>query len=393
MLGTLRQTAALLMMGLRSLPQRKGSAGVVIVGIAVVVAVLVSVLGIVAGLERMLKANGRPDTIILLSSQSDSETASKVARADYDSVATLPEVAKSADGHAAVSPEIVTIFPGLNRAGDEGNISLRGIGAQGFALHPEIQLTAGRLFHSGLREMIVGAGVVAQFRGFELGSQVHVGNTVWIITGYFESHNIHDSEVLTDADTLQSALAMDGQYSALYARLESADRIDSFRKRIEADPTLHLDAKTEPEYFAAQVETMTATLTFTAYAISVIMAIGALFGAIHSLYISADSRKVELATLRAIGFGSGSVMTSFLAEALILAAAGGCIGVALAWLFVSGRTASTIAHGLAQVVFHLDVSLHLIGVGVLWACAIGLIGALIPAVRVCRLPVVTALRQ
>jgi putative ABC transport system permease protein len=395
--ATLKQIRSLLAVGLQTLPQRKSTSGVVIVGIAGVVGVLVSALAISAGIERTLQGSGREDTVLLLSAGSDGETGSTVSHDEFATIADVPGVARTGDGKALVSPEIVTVFPvKFRKSGSPANVSLRGIGVEGFAIHPTVRITAGRTFRPGLREIIAGAGVARQFQGFAIGDRVAVGSTVWTVTGHFESGDVHDSEVLADVDTVQSALDMGGHYNSIYARLQSADMLPTFKDHIAHNPTLHLDAQSEAHYFLAQSQDLSAGLTVAAYVIGVIMALGALFGAVHSLYISTDIRMLEMAILRAIGFGAVSVMLAFLLEALLLAVAGGCIGGASAWLLFNGYTASTINGingGLSQVVFQLHVSMPLIVQGVIWACVIGLLGALAPGIRAARLQVAEALRR
>jgi putative ABC transport system permease protein len=388
-----KQIGPLLAMGLRTLPQRKGTSGVVVIGITGVVAVLVSVLAIVAGLDHTLRGNGRPDTVVLLSSGAEGEAGSVLSRADYDIVGSVPDIAADAAGKLLLSPEISTMFPARFRAtGTEANLGVRGIGVQGFGVHPGIQVVDGRAFQPGLRELLVGVSVASRFEGFATGDSVQIGNTVWTVVGHFASGDLHDSEVLADVDTLQSAMEMGGTYNAIYLRMKSADLFQVVKDEVTHNPSLHLDVQREPEFLASQAGNMTDGLRRTAYVIGIIMALGALFGAIHALYISADARRIEMATLRAIGFAASGVMLAFLIEALMLALLGGGIGAALSWLLFNGHTASTIGAGASQVVFQLRVSPLLIAQGLLLACAIGLLGALIPAIRSSRLSVVEALR-
>ena len=392
--ATFKQIGALVAMGLNTLPQRTGSSSVVVVGIAGVVAVLVAVLAVADGLGSSLRVNGRSDTVILLSAGSDSETSSAVSRAEYDAVAGMQGVMHGADGKPLVLPEIVSVFTArFKSSAHTGTVSLRGIEAGGFEIHPSVHITDGRAFRPGVREMLVGSGVARQFAGFATGEQVKVGSTLWRVTGHFESHDIHDSEVLADVNTVQSAMDMGGDYSSVYVQLRSADGFPVFRDAVASNPALHLDAQIESEYFAAQSRDMVDTFSGIAYLIGTLMGIGALFGAVHSLYISADARKVEMGTLRAIGFGPGCVTIAFLIEALTLSLVGGCIGGFLAWLSLNGHSTSTSGGGLSQVIFQLHVSPTVIARGLIWACAIGLLGALIPAVRASRQPIVIALQR
>lgn len=393
MIKLLKQTFPLLAIGFGSLPQRKGSSSVIVVGIAGVVAVLVSILAVASGLERTLQGNVRNDVAVLLSAQAQSESSSVVPHEASDAVAGLGEVMRDAAGKPMVSPEVLTIFPVRSVSGSEDNVSLRGIGSQGFALHPNLRLTDGAWFHPGVREVVVGAGVAARYKGFAIGDEIRILNTVWKVAGHFQSGDAHDSEVIADAGTVQSAVDMNGFYSAIYVQLQSAGQLQAFKDEIAANPALHLDASTEAQYYASQSQSMTGTLITAAYLVSAIMAIGALFGAIHSLYISADERKIEMATLCALGFSSASVMLAFLAEALLLALAGGGVGAGLAWLLFNGHTLSTVGGEASQVVFKLQVAPGLVGTGLAWACAIGLIGAIAPCIRTLRLPVAEALRR
>ncbi len=397
MFATLKQIRSLLAIGLQTLPRRKSTSGVVIIGIAAVVGVLVSALAISAGIEHTLKGSGRDDTVLLLSAGSDGETGSIVSHDELATIESAPGVARTSGGKALVSPEIVSVFPAaFKKSGNPANVSLRGLSAEGFAIHPTIRITAGRAFRPGLREIIAGTGVARQFQGFAVGDRVGVGSTIWTVTGHFESGDVRDSEVLADIGTVQSSLDMGGHYNSIYARLQSAADLPAFKEYVAHNPSLHLDVQTEAQYFISQSQDLAAGLTVAAYVIGVIMALGALFGAVHSFYISTDIRMSEMATLRAIGFGAVSVMIAFLIEALVLAVAGGCIGGASAWLLFNGYTASTINGingGLSQVVFQLRVSLPLIIQGVIWACVIGLLGALAPGIRAARLQVAEALRR
>lgn len=393
MFTRLNQIGALLTMGLQTLPQRKSTAGVVVIGIASVVAVLVSVLAIAQGVERTLGGSGRNDTAILLSSGADDEVDSLVPRADYDAIAGMPQVATAASGRPLADGEVVTAFPArFKNSSEEGSVTLRGLGTYGLAIHPSIHISHGRTFRPGLTELIVGAGVARRFRGFADGDRVKIGNSFWTVVGQFKSDNVHDSEVLADVRTVQSVMDMGNDYNSAYVRLKSADELQSLEEAVASNPTLHLETQSEPEYFAAQASGLSAALTVAAYVMGIIMACGAVFGAIHSLYIAADARRIEMATLRAIGFSPGSVLVGFLIEALFLAFAGGCIGGVLSWLLFNGHVVTSMYGGMSQVVFQLDVTAHLVGLGMVWACAIGLLGALLPALSTSRRPVTEALR-
>ncbi len=393
MLSFIKQVGPLLKMGLQTVSQRKGTSSVIVIGIAGVVAVLVSMLAIGAGLDRSLQGGGRDDNVLLMSAGSGEETASAISRDAASVVASLPQVARADDGSPVVSEEVVTVFPAkFSKSMEDGNVSLRGVGKQALSLHSGIRLVDGRLFQPGLQELIVGVGVARMFHGFGLGDKVRIGNGIWTVTGHYTSQSIHDSEVLCDLDTLRSALGMGTYVNSVYVRLRSRADVQGFKDAVARNTALHLVTQVESDYFASQSQGMSETLRTVAYAIGAIMAMGALFGSIHSLYISADARKTEMATLRAIGFRNDSIIVAFMIEAVALSLVGGCIGAALSWAAFNGYSASTINTGLSQVVFELSVSWGLVITGITWACTIGLLGAFVPAVRAARLPVALALR-
>ncbi len=393
MISFFRQVGPLLRMGLLTVPLRKGASSVIVIGIAGVVAVLVSMLAVAAGLDNSLKGTGRDDNVLVMSAGSDGEMVSALSRETFGTIAAMPQVARDVQGQPIASAEIVAVFPAkfLGSMAD-GNVSLRGVGKLGLTIHSNIQITAGRMFQPGLRELIVGAGVARIFHGFKVGDQVRIGNATWTVVGHYTSASIHDSEVVGDVDTVQSALEMGTYVNAVYARLKSGADVQGFRDELLRNPSLHVVTHIESDYFEAQSRDLSEALRMAAYTIGAIMALGALFGAVHSLYISADSRKVEMATLRAVGFRTDSITVAFMMEAAVLSLLGGCLGAALAYALFNGYVASTINTGLSQLVFELSVSWRLMFTGVLWACVIGLLGALVPAVRAARLPVAVALR-
>ncbi|WAC73180.1 ABC transporter permease [Roseateles sp. SL47] len=393
MIGFVRQVFPLLAMGLQTLPQRLGSSSVVVIGIAGVVAVLVTMLAVAAGLDNSLKGSGRNDNVLVMSSGSESEMGSAISREAFETIVSAPQVARDAQEQAIASAEIVTVFPAkfIDSMAD-GNVNLRGVGKQGLSIHSSIKVITGRIFQPGLREVVVGTGVARMFQGFKVGDQVRIGNGSWTVVGHYASGSIHDSEVLGDADTLQSALEMGTYVNAVYVRLVSPSQAASFREELLRSRNLHVVTHIESEYFDAQSKDLSEALRTAAHTIGLIMALGALFGAVHSLYISADARKVEMATLRAVGFRTDSITVAFMLEAALLSLIGGCLGAALAYALFNGYVASTINAGLSQLVFELSVSWRLVFTGIVWACVIGLLGALVPAVRAARQPVAVALR-
>jgi len=248
------------------------------------------------------------------------------------------------------------------------------------------------MFQRGLRELIVGRGAEAQFKGLDVGSHIALRGSDWTIVGAFTSHgDSHESELLADAETVLSAYRRN-LFQSVVVLLDSRDSFDTFKSALTTNPQLSVAVMRERDYYALQSQRMSTLLAFVAYVVGGIMAVGALFGALNTMYSAVSVRSREIATLRAIGFGAAAVVLSVLIEAMLLSVMGALIGAGLAWLFFNGNVVSTLGSNFTQVVFRLAVTPALVVLGVLWACAIGLIGGLFPAIRAARLPVATALR-
>jgi putative ABC transport system permease protein len=388
-----KQLSAITWMNLQTLPQRFGTASVIVIGIAGVVAVLVSVLALAVGFRHTLADTGRADRAIILRGGSDAELNSNLTRADIDTIANAPGVAKDAEGKAQLSNELVTVTNVAKiDTGTDANVTLRGVGSKLLSVRPEIKIIEGRMFRPAVRELIAGAGAARQFRGLKTGGVLHLRNADWTVTGVFTSNgDVHESELLADVDTVGSSIERSG-YSSAIALLTSATVFPAFKDALTTDPRLKVDVQREPEYYAAQSKDLTKAINVVGNTVAVIMAIGAMFGALNSMYAAVAARSLEIATLRAIGFGGLPVMLSVMFEALMLSLLGGIIGSALAWLFFNGHSVSTLGGAFAQVVFQLTVTRALIVTGLVWACLIGLLGGFFPALRAARLPVAEALR-
>ena len=388
-----KQLVAAISMSLQTLPQRIGASSVIVIGIAGVVAVLVSVLAMGAGFRHTLADSGRADRAIILRGGSDAELNSNLTRADVDTISNAPGLARNSAGKAVLSSELVTVvnIPKID-TGTDANITLRGVGLELAEVRPELKVVDGRMFHPAVRELIAGAGAAKQFRGLTVGSVLHLRNADWTVTGMFTSNgDVHESELLADVDTVGSSIERNG-YSSAVGLLASAAEFTRFKDALTTDPQLKVDVQREPEYYAAQSQGLTKAINFVGNTVAVIMAIGAMFGALNSMYSAVAARGLEIATLRAIGFGAVPVLLSVMIEALLLSLLGGVIGAALAWLFFNGHTVSTLGGAFAQVVFQLTVTRALIITGIAWACVIGLFGGFFPALRAARLPVAEALR-
>jgi putative ABC transport system permease protein len=388
-----KQLAAVISMSLQTLPQRIGASSVIVIGIAGVIAVLVSVLAMSAGFHHTLADTGRADRVIILRAGSDAELSSNLTRTDVATVSNAPGLAKDSSGKALLSSELVTVVnvPKID-TGTDANVTLRGVGLKLGEVRPELKIVDGRMFHPAVRELIAGSGAAKQFRGLSVGSVLHLRNADWTVTGVFTSNgDVHESELLADVDTVGSSVERSG-YSSAVGLLASAADFTLFKDALTTDPQVKVDVQREPEYYAAQSKQLTRIINIVGRTVAIIMAVGAMFGALNSMYSAVAARGLEIATLRAIGFGALPVLLSVMAEALFLSLIGGVIGASLAWLFFNGHSVSTLGGAFAQVVFQLTVTPALIVTGVIWACVIGMLGGFFPALRAARLPVAEALR-
>ncbi len=391
-MSTLRQIYAVTIMNFKGLPQRFGSSLVVVIGIAGVVGVLTSVLAMTRGLTDSLISAGQPDRAIVLRSGTTNEGASSIQSQDVQTIADAPGVAKAPDGKAAASAEL---FSPVNlerkRDGSRAAVSVRGVSAEGLAIRPEIKLTSGRLFRPGLRELIAGRGAATEFRGLELGNRIMLRNSVWTVVGTFESGGTaEEATLITDAATLQSAYGRT-VYNSVRVRLASPQAFDAFRDALTTNPSLSVAVMREPEYFEQVSSSLRPLFFVITDVVGGIMAVGALFAALNTLYSAVSTRGVEIATLRAMGFGAGGVVASVLGEALLLAVLGALVGAATAAALFNGNTIS-LGGTAGTLVTNMHVTASIVGAGIVWACGVGFLGGLLPAIRAARLPVATALR-
>lgn len=389
----IKQIVAVTWMNLRSLPQRISTAWVIVIGIAVTVAVMVSVLAMAAGFQHTLKGTARDDRAIVLRAGSQAELESTIDRENAQTITDAPGVRKDEAGRPIASADAVVIVAlPQKKDGADANVTLRGVGANALKLRPEMHLIAGRMFRPAVRELIVGKSAVAQFKGLELGSHIAFRNSEWTVVGIFESSgDAHESELQGDVETVLSAYRRNG-FQSVTVMLDSAAAFDRFKGALTTDPTLKVSVQREADYYAAQSRNLSKLLNMLAYFVGGIMALGACFGALNTMYTAVSTRTREIATLRAIGFSGAPIVISVLVESLLLAIVGSGIGSAAAWVFFDGNTVNTLGAGFTQVVFHLTVTASLLVSGVFVACTIGMLGGLLPAVRAARQPIATALR-
>ncbi len=375
------------LLSLRNLPSRLGSSSVIVVGIGGVVGVLVAILAMAKGFEASMSRAGQPDRAIVMRGGSTSELSSGMGASEMAVVGSWSEV-------TAASGELYLVADVPKRSNQSlANLAIRGVEQAAFEIRPEVSIVEGRPFVTGRTEMIAGRGAVAEFEGVETGSTIELRNSTWTIVGMFEADgSVYESELWADLATAQSIFRREGGVSSMRVRLASPDVASVLSQRMEDDPRLDLTLTGEDEYFRNQSQQLTTLIETFGYGVAAIMAVGAIFAALNTMYSAVSTRTVEIATLRALGFSGTPVVASVVLEALLLAILGGVIGAAVAYFGFNGWTVSTLGGSFSQVAFDFAVTPELLVSGIVWAVGLGLIGGLFPAVRAARLPITTALR-
>ena len=378
--------------GIAGLPQRWGASLVIVVGIAGVVGVLVAMLAMGEGFKATLDKTGSDDSAIVLRAGSQAETNSVITRDQAPLLSALPGIAKGKDGKPLASPELSQVVNLPTMAdGTDANVQFRGIGPAAWELRPQVKIVQGRKFGAGLREIVVGRGAQQQFRGLDVGKQLKLANQMWTVVGVFESGDSHESELWTDAEVLGPAYQRSA-FQSMTVKLDGKNGYKQLKAALAADPRLKLDIETTRNYYGKQSEGLTRLIRILGTVIGTIMAIGAVFGALNTMYAAVAGRAREIATMRALGFRGVPVVTAVMLETMLLALLGGLLGAGIAWLLFNGYTVSTLGNNFSQVVFQFRVSPELLWTGLKWALGIGLVGGLFPALRAARLPVTEALR-
>jgi putative ABC transport system permease protein len=394
---TLASVVRITAVNVLTLPQRLGPSLVVVVGIAGVVGVLVSVLAMAEGFRHTLASTGRGQRAIMLRSGSDAEMSSGIGREQAALLAGLPGIARDAEGRPLVTAELVVMVD-LPRHGQtqSNNVPFRGVGPAAFAVRDEARLVEGRRFARGVREVIAGRRAAGEFAGLHVGSRIAFRDSDWTVVGVFESGgDVHESEIWADAEVAASAFRRQNYQSLTATLADGSDAgVAAFVDLVARDRRLSVSVLREPEYYARQSRTLSWLIEVLGYTVAAFMAVGATFGALNCMYMAIASRQVEIATLRAIGFGGLPVVVSVMIESLLLASIGGVIGGGLAYAYCDGVSLSTLNFStFSQVAFAFRVTPTLLVKGLVWALAIGVAGGVLPAVRAATLPVTVALRR
>jgi putative ABC transport system permease protein len=382
-------------LNLRTIPQRLGSSAVAVVGIAGVVIVLVGVLSMAEGFFAAMRGAGSPDRALVLRSGADTEMTSVFAGPETDIIKQAPGLLR--DGPRAVASAELLVLIDLPKRSTAtlANVPLRGIEPATFKVRDEVKIVEGRMFQFGTNEIVVGRAAARQFIGLSMGSQVKSGQVPWVVVGTFESGGtVSETELWCDAHLLQGAYRRGNSFQSVLARLDSPESYTSFKDWLTSNPQVNVSVRPEVEYYTAQSTTITRIIRTVGFGIAVLMGVGAIFGAILTMYTAVATRTREIATLRALGFNTSSVVMSVLGESLGLAALGGAIGGLMAYVAFNGYQTSTMNwQTFSQVAFAFAVTPRLLIQGLSYALVLGLLGGLLPAVRAARLPIASALRE
>jgi putative ABC transport system permease protein len=391
----LSQIIAITGVNIRSIRQRLGSSTVAVIGIAGVVVVFLGVLSIAEGFKTAMASVGDPRTVIVMRAGSDTEMTSGLSGDMARLIMDTPGIERTERGPVA-SPELfVIVGHPTKKDPSDANVPLRGVSAEALGVRPEVKIVEGRMFTPGTNEIVVGRGASRQFANLSVGSTTHWGQSTWQVVGIFDAHgNAAESEIWCDARVLQPAYQRGNSYQSVYVRLPSEDSFQAFKDALTANPQLSVTAIREPEYFAAQSDVLNQIIRTIGYLIAGLMGVGAVFGAVNTMYTAVASRTREIATLRALGFGSFPVVVSVLSESAFLSLVGGLIGGIAAWAAFDGYQTSTMNfQSFSQIAFAFAVTPRLLGTALIYSLLMGLFGGMLPAIRAARLPVVTALRE
>jgi putative ABC transport system permease protein len=393
--STMTQISAITSMNLRNVSERLTSSVVALVGIAGVVMVLIGVLSISAGFRAVLTLSGARDVAIVLRSGATDEMGSGLTLEQTKVIADSKSIARDDQGSIA-SPELYVIVDiPLKRTVTAANVPLRGVGPQAPQLRQNFRIVEGRNFTPGTFEIIVGRGASQQFAGLTVGNKLRWGTTDWTVVGIFEDRgSVAESEVWTDATVLQGAYNRGTTYQSMRVKLTSPEAYNSFKDALTTDPRLNVRMFTEREYYERQSRTLIALVSTIGTVIAVLMGLGAVFAALNTMYSAVSTRTREIATLRALGFGSAPVVISVLTEALLIGLVGGVIGALISYFAFNGVRASTMNFTtFSQITFAFTVTPMVLVLGLVYALILGFVGGLLPSLRAARLPITTGLRE
>lgn len=391
----LNQILAVTLLNLKNLPQRPGASVVAVVGVAAVVLVFAAVLSMARGFERTMLSAGADDTAIIMRSGATSEMSSGFSGDQVLVIASAPGLLKDGDTPVLSAELFVIVDVKKKSTNTDANVPFRGVQDSAFDVRRDVKITEGRMFEAGRNEILVGRAAQSEFQGLDVGSTIRFGKTDWTVVGAFEAGgSVSESELWTDVRILQSAYRRGNSFQTVRVKLDSPESLEILESSLRDDPRIDPDVMTEREFYSDQSRQLTQFIKLVGYPLTILMSIGAIFGALNSMYSSISVRGKEIATLRALGFGPIPVLVSTIVESTLLALAGGIVGGALAFLIFNGFQVSTLNFAsFSQVVFDFAVTPDLLADGLRVALLIGVVGGLFPAIRAARLPVAQALRE
>jgi putative ABC transport system permease protein len=362
-------------------------------GMALVVYVFATVLMLAAGLERTLVSTGQEDNVVVIRRGSQTEVQSGVDRYQAGIIETLPDIAIGPDGQRLVSKEpVVLINLPKRESGKPANVVIRGVTPAGLSLRPQVQIVEGRMFRAGTAEVIAGRSIANGFRGAGLGETLRFASRDWTVVGVFDAGRTgFDSEIWGDAEQMLQAFRRI-TFSSVIFKLSDSDRFDAVKQELESDPRLTVEAKREQRFYADQSEALSKFITYLGTSISIIFSIGAIIGAMITMYASVASRVAEIGTLRALGFSRGAILAAFLGEALLLGLVGGLVGLIAAAFMQALSISTTNFQTFAEVAFSFDLTPRIAIASIVFALAMGFVGGFLPAARAARMKIVDALR-
>ena len=394
-MGFFRQAFAVILIGIYTIPQRLSSAGVAIIGIAGVVVVLVGVLSISEGFERAMVNAGRPDRAIVMRQGADSELSSGLGGPEVDVIKQATGIRRDGSVSAASAEMFIVVDVNRRTTNTGSNVPLRGVDSTLLAVRSEIKIVEGRMLTFGTNEVVVGRAASEQFSGLRVGDTLKTGQAQWPVVGVFDAGGAaSETEIWCDVRTLQGAFRRGNSYQSVLVKLESPSSFDSFKDSLTSNPQVNVQVDRESEYYRSKSRTLTGLVQGIGWGVAGLMGLGAIIGAVLTMYSAVVARTREIATLRALGFGAFPVLLSIVGESLVLALVGGVLGGALAYIGFNGIQTSTMNwQTFSQVAFGFAVTPALLMQGLIYALIMGFLGGVIPAIRAARLPISKALRE
>ncbi len=395
MISWITQTIAVTLLSIRTIPKRLSSSGVAMAGIAGVVIVFIAVLSIGEGFKAAMQDAGSPARAIVMRAGADSEMSSGISGPEADLIRQAPGVLLDGNRPVASAELFVIIDRNKRTTGTAANIPLRGIEPTALQVRNEVRITDGRMLQFGTNEAVVGRAALGQFSGMDLNSEIKSGQLTLKIVGIFEDKgSVAESELWADSKLIQSVYRRGNSYQSVLVHLDSPASFDTFKNALTTNPQLNVQVKRETDYYAAQSETMSVLIKGIGYTIAFLMGLGAIFGAILTMNTAVAARTREIATLRALGFNTLSVLISVLGESMALAAIGGFAGGVLGFFAFNGYQTSTMNfQTFSQIAFAFRVTPALLTQGLTYALIMGFVGGVFPAIRAARLPISSALRE